>query len=773
MRTKLLTCAAFVFWGCTELAPQDVPMGSTGATGGAGGEAMGGSGGAGATGGAGGAGGAGGVGGGAMLDCAPKPTPELPVDSFCERIVSGAQGQRPVPVDLSATHAGIRFFGPLTTVAEADQALAAALLAPDALETLDLAAYADALPGIACILPAASSAPNLEAARVEIFDNEVALIRPGTGFVDVPSQIAAIVVDLRDLPVVDGLREALEAAVAPALATPIPRLSRRVRRHYGMTDEQFSPYNLYKNTIAEMGDANIPAANQTERKLALLTSARMPPEAAKLALALRLANRALIVGEGLRADVAESRWQGVGAKGIAYRTSDLILPSGERIPDSLPADRRMAEPACIVHEIVDIETPSPVMLSAAERPAEMHIDSFNKRQPAVVDLGTGRAALIAAHGAMRTFFPYFDQVPDVIDERLVETMDMLGKTTPERLALRNTLRRFGNALEDSHTLVRDYVSRPIGSFPSYLEWINGEAVVRQTLATGVNPGDTLISIGGKPAAEWYADEMARSSGATEPYRFVVASYEVQRLFGPIELGLRDPDGQTRTIQFQPQPLADFAAVGFTPTLRPAGPLDDLGAPNLYYINLTGEVLYDMNDFYVALEAAATADGLVLDMRGFPGIDMAEVAQRLIPDTWSGATFRIPVYTGPNDVSIDEFADKFDPLDMPSYAGPIVLLVGNSTLSAAEHFSLALVDAKRVTVVGRTTAGTDGNITALQLPGQFAMSFTGMDVRHADAQKSAFHGLGIVPDIRVDLSAQAFRDGIDPELEAAVMHLLTP
>ncbi|WP_437836060.1 S41 family peptidase [Sorangium sp. So ce1153] len=58
-------------------------------------------------------------------------------------------------------------------------------------------------------------------------------------------------------------------------------------------------------------------------------------------------------------------------------------------------------------------------------------------------------------------------------------------------------------------------------------------------------------------------------------------------------------------------------------------------------------------------------------------------------------------------------------------GPIVLLVGNGTLSAAEHFSLALVDANRVTVVGRGTAGTDGNITGVQLPGQFALSFTGM------------------------------------------------
>lgn len=731
----------------------------------------GGSGGDAGSGGTGGGGnGGGGSGGGLVLDCSPKPAPELPPETFCDRIAAGGPGKRAIHVDLSAAHAGVRFFSPVNEYADADQALAAALLPPDALDVVNFDAYVNALSGIACALPAAET-PQLDAARVDIVNGTVALVRPGLGPVDVPPDVSAIVVDLRDLPDVPNLRSVLDAAVSQALATPIPRLSKRVRRHYGMTDEQFTPFNLYKNTIAEIADDPIPAASNTDRKLALLSSAKLAPEAAAIALALRVAERATIVGEGLRADVAEARWQGIGNTGIAYRTSDLIFADGARVPDSIPADRRMAEPACIVHEILDLAAPLPIESLPADRPEEKNIEPFNKRQPPVIDLGTARAALIVAHGAARAFFPYFGVVPDIIDDRLVEATNLLGTTTPDRLMVRNVLRRFANALDDSHTLIRDYVTKPAGSFPSYLEWINGEAVVRQTLAVGVNPGDTLTSIGGVPASEWYATEMARSSGATDPYRFVVASYEVQRLMGPIELGLRDVNGVTKTLNFQPQSMADFGAVGFTPTLRPAGWLSDLGAPKLYYINLTGEVLYDMNDFHVALTEAQTADGLILDMRGFPGIDLSEVASRLIPAPWSGAIFRIAMRTGPDDVAIDEFADKFEPLDMPSYGGPIALLVGNGSLSAAEHFSLALVDAKRVTVVGRTTAGTDGNITGVQLPGQFAMSFTGMDVRHADAQKSVFHGVGIVPDIDVTLTAQAFADGVDPEIEAAIGHLL--
>ncbi|WP_437817157.1 S41 family peptidase [Sorangium sp. So ce1078] len=762
MRTALFCFVPLILAGCSDPAPSTPPTGGASSSSSSG------------SGGAGGAGGAGGGGGEFSLDCTPKPAPELPPEAFCARVAAGAEGSRPLPVDLSAAHAGVRFFGPVTEVADADQALVTALLPADAIDSPDLAPYANALPGIACALSANTAAASLDVARVELVEGEdgaVALVRPGTGTVEVPPEVSAIVVDLRDLPPAPGLREAIEAAASQALATPVPRLARRVRRHYGMTDEQFTPENLYKNTIAEIRGDPIPAASSADRKLAFLTSPRLAPEAASLALSLRLAGRATIVGEGLRADVAEARWQGIGDSGIAYRAADLIFAHGQRVPDSIPADRRLGEPACIVHEMGDLEAPPPITPGPAERPEEKSVSPFDARQPPEINLGTGRAALVVAHGAARSFFPYFDVVPDVIDARLVETIGMLGKDPPERLVVRNVLRRFGNALDDSHTLLRDYVTRATGSFPSYLEWIDGGAVVRQTLAVGVNPGDTLVSIDGVPAADWYATEMARSSGATDAYRFVVASYEVQRLMKPVELGLRDPDGAVRTLPFEPQPLADFAAVGFTPTLRTAGWLADLGAPELYYINLTSEVLYDMNDFYTALTEAETADGLILDMRGYPGINLAEVAQRVIPGPWSGAIFRVAMRTGPDDVSIDEFADTFGPLDSPAYGGPIALLVGNGTLSAAEHFSLALVDANRVTVVGRGTAGTDGNITGLQLPGQFAFSFTGMDVRHADAQKSVFHGVGIVPDIEVALTAQAFRDGVDPELDAAVDHLL--
>ena len=83
-----------------------------------------------------------------------------------------------------------------------------------------------------------------------------------------------------------------------------------------------------------------------------------------------------------------------------------------------------------------------------------------------------------------------------------------------------------------------------------------------------------------------------------------------------------------------------------------------------------------------------------------------------------------------------------------------------------------MDAKRLkAVVGRGSAATNGNITGLQLPGAFAISFTGMEVLHADG--SRFHGLGIVPESEVALTANDFSGDKDPELSRAIEVLSAP
>ena len=684
---------------------------------------------------------------------------------WCERVPAGPKGAHTPAVDWSAAHALVRFFGHVGAYSDADQALSAALASDAALSGEDVASYANALSSTVCARKADDA--TLGPAKVASM-GDVAVVTPGTGTIELPAGTKAVLVDLRQLPWSEGLRDVIAAAVAPALATPVLGLFASVKRRSGMEDEALSPDNVYTTSVTKPAQLpKLPATGSVDLPLAVLTDADMPAEAVEIAATLRLAGRAFLIGEDLRMEVAESRWRGIGNNGVAIRTRDLHLSLVARAPDVVPADARTTTPECFASEILSKGAVPPPAIGGAERDILTKGSPFGKHQSPADPLGDARAALIIAHGAARTFYPYFPVVGDDIDPRLDETLSALP-AAPTRMDTRQALRRFGNALVDGHNFVMNYMPFFSQILPIYVEDIDGEPVVRRSGDPAIAPGDTILSIDGVPADTWYATELARSGGATPGYQFNIATREMLRTDDPRTFEVRDAYGVEKTVTVSPHPLADYTAINVA-TSRPAGALADLGAPDLYYINLSGTVLGNMPAFHSALEEAATlgSKGLVVDMRGYPGIDHYEVAQRLVLTKASSPIFRTPEFTGPEPPVFDESSYPLSPLQDPSFSGPIALLVGHSTVSAAENFSIILVDAKRVHVIGRTSAGTNGNITGVMLPGDFGFSFTGMDIRHADMDHSVFHGVGIVPDIAVPLTAQDFATGKDPELMAAI------
>ena len=72
------------------------------------------------------------------------------------------------------------------------------------------------------------------------------------------------------------------------------------------------------------------------------------------------------------------------------------------------------------------------------------------------------------------------------------------------------------------------------------------------------------------------------------------------------------------------------------------------------------------------------------------------------------------------------------------------------------------DFKLTTIVGQPTAGTNGNINTIHLPGGYQISFTGMLIKNHDGSK---HHLGeIVPDVLVERTIKGIAAGKDELLE---------
>jgi C-terminal processing protease CtpA/Prc len=240
--------------------------------------------------------------------------------------------------------------------------------------------------------------------------------------------------------------------------------------------------------------------------------------------------------------------------------------------------------------------------------------------------------------------------------------------------------------------------------------------------------------------------------------------------GPLSLTLEDPAGARRDVTIAPQPIESyFAAVDPSESERPSGALADLEAPDLYYFNLNTA---STPSHQAALQALAEANalgsrGMIVDMRGYPGgVDHYDIAARLIQGPFASPEFEYTVYAGPDARQTIVTQLPLERGGPPSYDGPIVLVTGPHAVSAAENFMQMLVGSGRLlAVVGRTSAGTNGNITGLTLPGGFSFSYTGLGVRNPDG--SSFHGVGIVPDHEVPIVATDLRDGIDRALLESV------
>jgi C-terminal processing protease CtpA/Prc len=220
---------------------------------------------------------------------------------------------------------------------------------------------------------------------------------------------------------------------------------------------------------------------------------------------------------------------------------------------------------------------------------------------------------------------------------------------------------------------------------------------------------------------------------------------------------------------QPAPPDAFFAVNAPGVSdRPSGPLTDIGAGDVYYLNMNYFTSPDTGAVDAAIADAQRrgSRAMVVDMRGYPGADHYEVAGRLIRQAFLTPHFLETLRLGPDARTTIDQQFTLGPLGDPSFAGPIALLVGPHTVSAAENFSQLLVGAGRPSaIVGGPSAGTNGNITGVQLPGGFGFSYTGMQVLNPDG--SRFHGVGIVPTVRTATTTADLRAGADPDLRAAI------
>lgn len=105
-----------------------------------------------------------------------------------------------------------------------------------------------------------------------------------------------------------------------------------------------------------------------------------------------------------------------------------------------------------------------------------------------------------------------------------------------------------------------------------------------------------------------------------------------------------------------------------------------------------------------------------------------------------------------------------------YKGKVVVLVDGFSVSHAEFTAMALQTMPQVTIIGSQTAGADGNVTSLVLPGNIKTNLSSLGIWYPNGDQCQRKGIKL--DIEVLPTLDGVKNGKDEILERAIVYLKT-
>lgn len=109
--------------------------------------------------------------------------------------------------------------------------------------------------------------------------------------------------------------------------------------------------------------------------------------------------------------------------------------------------------------------------------------------------------------------------------------------------------------------------------------------------------------------------------------------------------------------------------------------------------------------------------------------------------------------------------KVGEINKTPYKGKVIVLVNENTQSQGEFTTMALSSIENVKVLGNITAGADGNLSSILLPGEVRTMISGIGVYYPD--KSQTQRVGVKIDYFVHPTIEGIKEGKDELIEKAI------
>ena len=396
---------------------------------------------------------------------------------------------------------------------------------------------------------------------------------------------------------------------------------------------------------------------------------------------------------------------------------------------------------------------------------------LNYQQIKLPDAGFQILALYRFWNIIEYWFPYRDMLSDDWDKVLIESLPKVALATNSdayQLAMMEMIAK----VHDTHANLWGSlnVRPPTGAcqLPVNVRFIEGRPVISSYAGkpgetSGMKPGDIITELDGVSIAKLMKRWMPYYAASNEPTRLRDIAFQMTRGEcgkATVRVSRSNAEIAINSERVSPKELNPFQ---FAHDL--AGDTFRLLSKDVAYLKLS-TVKLDQAAKYI--ESAAGTKGLIVDIRNYPSEFVVFALGTLFVDQQTDfVRFTSGDLSNPGAF----YFGSSLPLapQQPHYPGKVVILVDEISQSQAEYTTMAFRSSPRAVVIGSTTAGADGNVSPIPLPGGIRSMISGIGVFYPD--KKPTQRIGIIPDREVKPTIAGIRAGRDEVLEAAIREIV--
>lgn len=290
---------------------------------------------------------------------------------------------------------------------------------------------------------------------------------------------------------------------------------------------------------------------------------------------------------------------------------------------------------------------------------------------------------------------------------------------------------------------------------------NLQRLVEKKLAIG----DEIVRVAGMPVAQ-VRDSLAQlisASNAGSLQRDVTERLLAGRAGTSVAIEvMHNGKAMART-----RPRKAWAYVYYKPD---EGPVFKKLSDKLGYVDLGRLETAQVDSLFTLFK---TTDAIIIDNRSYPNGTAWTLVNYLTDGPVRPALGATMIASSPD---VLQSTIQSETVTIPitpkwKYGGKLIVLVNEITQSQAEFTCMVLQAAsKNVTIIGSQTAGADGDMTYIRLPGGINIGFSGHGIFYPDGRPT--QGIGIVPDIKIKPTIAGIKAGRDEVLERAVQFAKT-